>query len=240
MPPESNTPPVPVNHWIVPFSIIIAGALIGAGIYLSGSAPKRLANTQNQNAQIENINIKAVNSEDHIRGNPNADVVIVEFSDTECPFCKQFHNTMLRVMDEYGASGKVAWVYRQLPIDEIHSRARNEALATECSADIGGNAKFWEYLDELFKRTNSNNSLDPAELPRIAEDIGLDQKDFDECLSSKRLASEIEEDEIDAANAGARGTPHSIVITKNGEKASIKGAQPYDVIKAVIDAAIGY
>ena len=147
---------------------------------------------------------------------------------------------MKRIMEEYGASGKVAWVYRQLPIDELHTRARNEALATECAADIGGNGKFWEYLDEIFERTNSNDSLDPAELPKIAKDIGLDTKKFDECLGSKRLAGKVEEDKIDAANVGARGTPYSVIITKDGEKASIKGSQPYDVLKAVIDAAIGY
>ena len=145
---------------------------------------------------------------------------------------------MQRIMNEYGADGKVAWVYRHLPIDSLHTRARKEAEATECAAELGGNNKFWEYIDLVFSRTQSNDTLDPAELPKIAKDIGLDQKKFEECLASGRHTAKVREHEIDAASAGARGTPHSIVVTARGEKVSLIGAQPYDLVKAVIDTAL--
>ncbi len=78
---------------------------------------------------------------DHIRGNPDAPVTLVEYSDFECPFCKRFHPTVKRIVDEYG--GRVRWVYRHFPLDEIHPvKARREAAAAECAAELGGNDAF--------------------------------------------------------------------------------------------------
>jgi protein-disulfide isomerase len=123
----------------VPIAIVIAGVLIAGSLYYSNiKVAKQVVNT----APTEAISMRAVSSDDHILGNPNADVVIVEYSDTECPFCKQFHTTLRRVMDEYGKDGKVAWVYRHFPIDQLHSKARKEAEATECANELGGAEKF--------------------------------------------------------------------------------------------------
>ena len=237
---EPTLTPQPKNNpWIVPFSIIVAGALVGAGVYFSGTNPKQIAGgEQTKQGSIETINLRPVSGDEHILGNPNAPVVIVEYSDTECPFCKQFHETMKRVMSEYGKDGKVAWVYRHMPIDGLHKKARKEAEASECARELGGNAKFWEYIDQIYARTNSNDSLDPAELPKIAKDIKLDQKKFNECLDSGRTAKIVSADVLDGTNAGVRGTPQSVLLTRSGEKVSIKGAQPFDVLKAVIDAAL--
>jgi protein-disulfide isomerase len=108
------------------------------------------------------ITLDPVTEKDHITGNPQADVVLIEYSDTECPFCKRFHETMIQVMAEYGASGKVAWVYRHFPLDALHSKARHEAEATECATELGGNEKFWAYLNKLEEITPSNNGLDAS------------------------------------------------------------------------------
>jgi len=86
---------------------------------------------------------------DHIKGNMNADVVIVEYSDIECTFCKRFHKTMNEVVNSYG--DKVAWVYRHFPLESIHKNARPWAIESECVAEIGGNESFWKYIDERFK-----------------------------------------------------------------------------------------
>lgn len=226
------------NPFIVPFSIIIAGALIGMGIYFSGTEKYRIANKIEQTKTLDSIDVNPVDGDDHILGNPNAEIVIIEFSDTECPYCKQFHKTMQRIMDEYGKDGKVAWVYRHMPIEKLHKRAKKEAEATECAAELGGNDKFWEYLDEIYKRTGSNDTLDPKELPKIAKDINLDEEKFDECLSSGRMVERVAEDFIDATNAGGRGTPYSILVGSKGDKVAINGALPYDVIKSAIDTAL--
>lgn len=121
----------------------------------------------------ENDTSVSINDGDHVLGNPNALVTIIEFSDTECPFCKKFHETMRKIIDEYGKDGKVKWVYRHFPLDQIHSKSRKEAEATECATEQGGNEKFWEFINKIYEITPSNNGLDPAELPKIAKSIGL-------------------------------------------------------------------
>ncbi len=239
MPPTENQVPTQekIHPLLIPFSIIVAGALIGAGIFLSSKSQTSVRSTQIPNVPAT-INMLPVTAEDHILGNPNAPVMIVEYSDTECPFCKVFHLTMKRVMAEYGTEGKVAWVYRHFPIAELHSRAQKEAEATECVAELGGNEKFWKYLDTIFVQTNSNDSLDPAALPAIAKSIGIDEKKFNECLSSGKYATKILASIQDAQRAGSEGTPNTILITRDGQKATIQGAQPYETLKAVIDVAI--
>lgn len=180
--------------------------------------------------------IQPVTPRDHIWGDPDAPVKIIEFSDTECPLCKRFHPTLKRIVAEY--PGKVAWVYRHFPIDAIHPRARKQAEATECAAELGGNAKFWAYLDRLFEITPSNNRLDPAQLPRIAEYVGLNRAKFEQCLQSGRHAQRVADDVDDAIAAGASGTPYSVVVAPDGRKFAILGAQPYASVKLVVEIAL--
>lgn len=226
----------------MPVAVIIAGALIaGAVIYSSGKTPTTANAPQQQVAAQQTGDLEAmkpVSKEDHIRGNPEASVKIVEYSDTECPFCKRFHTTMQQVMDEYGKSGKVAWVYRHFPLDQLHSKARKEAEAIECAAELGGNDKFWSYLDRLMEVTPANNGLDPAELPKIAQYVGLDTGKFNECLSSGKYAQKIEEHVQNATATGGNGTPWSIVVGKNDKKYPLSGAQPYASVKQLIDLAL--
>ncbi len=225
----------------VPIAIIIAGGLVGGALYYSNiKASKELAKAPAPTAVTTGSasNMRPVSADDHILGNPNADVIIVEYSDTECPYCKTFHTTMKRVMDEYGKDGKVAWVYRHFPIDTNHAKARKEAEATECANELGGSAKFWEYTNLLYATTNSNDSLDPAQLPAMAKTLGLDVKAFNTCLSSGKYADKVEADYQDAVKAGALGTPTSILISKDGVKTVVRGAQPYEDLKTIIDATL--
>ncbi len=180
--------------------------------------------------------MRPVTPRDHLRGSPDAPVKIVEFGDTECPLCKRFHPTLQRIVAEY--PGKVAWVFRHYPVDEIHPKARKEAEATECAAELGGNDKFWAYLDRLYEITPSNDKLDPAELPRIAEHVGLNRARFESCLQSGKHAQRVAEDVDDALVAGATGTPYTVVIAPNGRLFAIVGAQPYATVKLVVDIAL--
>ncbi|OHA99257.1 MAG: hypothetical protein A3I21_03290 [Candidatus Zambryskibacteria bacterium RIFCSPLOWO2_02_FULL_39_69] len=141
-------------------------------------------------------------------------------------------------MNEYGKDGKVAWVYRHFPIAELHSKARKESEALECANELGGPGKFWEYTNMLFDITPSNNNLDPAQLPIIAKNVGLDVKAFNTCLSSGKYAAKVEADYQDAVKAGGQGTPNSILISKDGTKVTVQGAQPYESLKATIDALL--
>lgn len=184
------------------------------------------------------IKMRPVSVDDHIIGNPNADLIIVEYSDPECPFCKVFHSTMRRVMDEYGKDGKVAWVYRHFPIDSLHPKARKEAEALECANELGGPSKFWQYTNLLYDTTTSNNSLDPAQLPIMAKAVGLDVSAFNTCLSSGKYAAKVQADYEDAIAAGGKGTPNSIIVSKDGTKTPVQGAQPYENLKGIIDALL--
>lgn len=225
--------------YATPLAIIFAGLIIaGTVVYSVGKNNTPIDAARNaepeQTGSLEAL--KPIAATDHILGDPKAPVKIVEFSDTECPFCKRFHETMHHVVKEY--DGKVAWVYRHFPLDQLHSKARKEDEATECAGAQGGNTKFWAYLDRLFVVTPSNNGLDPAELPKIATYVGLDVAKFNDCLASGKFAKHIEENANEAVATGGNGTPWSILIAPNGKKYPINGAQPYENIKQTIDAAL--
>ncbi len=147
-----------------PFSIILAKS--GEMYPINGaqqfeSVKQTIESALKGEPGTKDITLDPVTEKDHIYGNPAADLLLVEYSDLECPFCKRFHETMTQVMKEYGDTGKVAWVYRHFPLDSIHSKARHEAEATECAGELGGKDKFFEYLNKLMEITPSNNQLDP-------------------------------------------------------------------------------
>lgn len=252
-----------IQKLAIPLSIIIAGGMIAISLYVVNSS-KAATNGGTPTVAEE---IRDVQENDHVRGNPNADIVIVEYSDTECPFCKQFHETMKRVIDEYGADGKVAWVYRHFPIPSLHPKAQKEAEALECAAEQGGNEVFWKYADKVYETTESNNALDigvyntPKDIPvgqdgkpwyvektprstsdagqlsDFAKELGLDVAKFENCMKEGMYASRIETDVNEVVAAGGGGTPHSIMIV-DGEQVPIEGAQPYDVVKGLIDSML--
>lgn len=93
--------------------------------------------------------MKPVSAQDHIRGDANAPVKVVEYSDLDCPFCKQFHVTMNQVMEEYGKQGRVAWVFRHFPLEQLHPDAPRKAQASECMSELGGQQAFWNFVDKV-------------------------------------------------------------------------------------------
>ena len=199
-------------------------------------APTPVAPTANNTPPAPaNIQIAAVTDADHIRGGKDAKVTIVEYSDLECPFCKRFHPTMKQVVATYG--DKVKWVYRHFPLDSLHPKTRNEAHATECAAEQGGNDAFWKYTDRIYEITPSNNGLDPAQLPQIAKEIGLDVKKFEECQKSNKFTKKIQEQSNDAVAAGGQGTPYSVILAGD-QKIPMNGALPFEQIKPVLDSLL--
>ncbi len=223
---------------MVPLSIVVAAIVIAGALFMvnKGDSPDIVNNDGDIPTEVA-ADMKPVTADDHILGNPNAEIIIVEYSDTECPFCKRFHDTMHQVIDEYGKDGKVAWVYRHFPLAQLHSKATVEAEATECAFDQGGNTAFWAYTDEVYGRTPSNNGLDLKELPKIAGDIGLDVPEFERCLSDGDNKKKVQDSLADAFASGGRGTPHNIMIIGD-EKVEIPGAQPFTAMKAAIDAVL--
>ncbi|MHB9117172.1 MAG: DsbA family protein [Burkholderiales bacterium] len=212
---------------------LLAVALIAATLFVGNAAAQANQPTAAPNSADF---IQPVTPRDHIRGSPDAPVKIVEFGDTECPLCQRFHPTLQRIVAEY--PGKAAWVFRHFPIDDIHPKARKEAEATECAAELGGNTKFWAYLDRLYEVTPGNDKLNPAQLPRIAEYVGLNRAKFEQCLKSGKYARRVTDDLADALASGGQGTPYTVVMAPNGRLFAILGAQPYATVKLVIDIAL--
>lgn len=165
--------------------------------------------------------------DDAMKGNPNAKVTIVEFSDYECPFCgKYFRETAPQIMKDYVDTGNVKYVFRDSPLD-FHQKAQKAAEAAECAGEQG---KYWEMHDYLFQ---NQDYLGVENLKGYAKDLKLDTSKFNDCLDKSKMAEEVSKDLADAQKYGVSGTPAFFI---NGKL--ISGAQPYGTFKAEIEAAL--
>lgn len=237
--------PKPHPALTLPGAIIIAATLIAVAIVYVKKPVTQVAT--NAAPTIAEISMSPVTSADHILGNPDAPVKIVEYSDPSCPYCKIFHPTMQKIMTDYGPSGKVAWVYRSFPLDKpnaqgqvLHPNAGHEAQAQECAASLGGNDAFWKFTNRLYDITQSDKGLglDQKELPNIASFAGIDVTKFNDCLSSGKFKNKVEKSYLDGINVGVTGTPYSVILTPSGSKIPLEGAQQYSTIKTAIDALL--
>jgi protein-disulfide isomerase len=156
-----------------------------------------------------------------LRGNPKAPVMIVEFSDYQCPYCRQVEPTIKDLLAKYG--DKVSLSYRDLPLRQIHPQAEIAAEASRCAEEQG---KFWEYHDQLFNASK----LDHDSLVDYARSLKLDDKEFDSCLLGEKYKAEIEQDLREGMQAGVNGTPGFFI---NG--IALSGAQPKESFTRVID-----
>lgn len=237
------------NQYLIPVSIVIAGAFIAAALYFGGignNQPTSNAVAENQPSpqpqptlqEGSTDSVRPVTSEDHIKGDPNAAIKIVEYSDFECPFCKRFHDTMNEVVANE-TNGDVAWVFRQFPLDQLHPvKARAEAVASECAAELGGNDAFWQFADRFMELTPSNNQTQiETVIPQIVQEIGLDETAFQTCFESGKYDDHIDADIANAVETGGRGTPWSVLIAPNGKTFPINGAQPKESVEQLINIA---
>lgn len=220
------------SEYVLPFTIVIAGLLIAGAVFLVGRSGTTPVDNGGKTTAREFDATK-----DHILGNPNAQVKVVEYADLECPHCKVFHSTMHQVMSYYGNAGQVAWVYRPFPLASIHSKAPKEAEAAECAAEQGGDTAFFKYVDKLYEVTPGNNGLDLAQLPVIAKDVGLNVDTFNTCLNSGKYAQKVSDSYSEAIAAGGTGTPFTLIMVGT-ESVVLNGAQPYDSMRAAIDTVL--
>jgi protein-disulfide isomerase len=218
---------------VVAVSIVVAGALIAAALYYALGAGGTATQQPPIGDDTPKVPIAGVQADDHIIGNSDATVVIVEYSDTECPYCKQYHETLQQITDEYDAS-EVAWVYRHFPLIQLHPKAPKEAEATECAAELAGNDGFWAYTNRLFEITPSNNGLDLDQLPEIAEYAGIDRAAFEACLQSGDMTERVNADYDEVVAAGGRGTPHNIILFGD-QQIPVEGGQSFGTMKQIID-----
>lgn len=192
--------------------------------------------TQGKLSAEQAAKIPKVSDDDHIRGSRDAKVFLIEYSDLECPYCKRFHPTAQQVVADY--NGQVAWVYRQFPLTQLHSKAPKEAEASECAAELGGEDGFWKFIDKVFEVTPSNNGLNLDDLPKLAGQVGLNQTDFKNCLDSGKYKGKVESQAQGGEGAGVQGTPANFIVNKKGDAWFLPGAYPLENVKTAIDEAL--
>lgn len=181
-------------------------------------------NKAGNSAGIAELNLEGA----HAIGNEDATVTIVEWSDFQCPFCGKFYSeTEIKLRANYVDTGKVLFIYKHFPLEAIHPMATPAAVASECASEQG---KFWAYHDKVFE---NYRSISVANLKTWAGSLGLDQKQFDECLDSNKYLDKVKADMAQGQAAGVRGTPG---FTINGKL--ISGAQPYEVFESAIEAEL--
>lgn len=226
-----------MTKYLTPIAIVVAGLIIaGAVIYTkSPQAPtgllEEIETAGEQQAKEKKESPPAeftITEKDHIRGNPEATVTIMEYSDFQCSYCARFHSTVQQILEDY--PDQVRWVYKHFPLDGIHSNARPAAEASECLAEQAGNEGFWQFADGLFeKQSKLGNEL----YNELASEIGVNIEQFKECVSARKYKDRVETDYQEGIAAGVRGTPGNFV---NGEP--IPGAVPYESLKAAVENAL--
>lgn len=172
---------------------------------------------------------------DHIYGNPDAPISLIEYSDFECPYCKRFHPTAKKVVETYG--GKVNWVYRHFPLGFHNPGAQKQAEASECAADLGGNDAFWQFTDAIYARTRAGGKGFPLEkLAPLAEEIGLNGEAFQDCLESGKHTARVKANYDEGVRAGVTGTPGSMLLhNETGVVRVLNGNVPLATVKAQVE-----
>lgn len=209
----------------------VAGAQVEAkGIDTNPQPP---ANQPTNAAPVINGEIKLADN-DHVNGDKNARILLFEYSDMECPYCKKFHPTAQQIVNSY--KGEVAWVFRHLPLP-FHANAGKEAEASECANELGGNSAFWKFVNTLFVKTNSGGTgIALTDLPILAKEVGLNESKFTSCLDSGKFADRVKSDVTTATGLGVNGTPGNVLLdTKTGKTKLMPGAYPFEDFKKAIE-----
>jgi protein-disulfide isomerase len=224
----------------IPIAIIAGFLFIAIAIFFTnGNAEPQPLVTQNSAETNEPTpgTIKQVDGSDYIKGNPNAPIMLVEYSDYDCLFCKQFHLTLNQIMDEYGVNGQVARVYRQFPLPQLHPNSPKISEAALCVGDIAGEDAFWEFTDLIFEGRDIDAPTNVTELPEYAEQVGVERAAYISCLEGNRMEAKVVESMEEGFNAGVRGTPTTFIIAGD-QQAVLTGAESYDAIKAIVSRLV--
>ncbi|MBT8251403.1 MAG: DsbA family protein [Nitrosopumilus sp.] len=257
---EQNNEKIPIkkssfNGLVIGVIILVGIAAFFAGTYTSSLNSEQITSDdldkaiaklelkllQNQlptKQPIEPVKISADN--DPFFGDPDAPITIVEFSDFQCPFCARFHTqTLPAIFEEYIEQGKVKLVFRDFPIQSIHPNALPASVAAECANEQGN---FKGMHDVLFEKQNEWNRVETVDalslFSEYASNMQLDQESFDSCLTSGKYIEEIRKDLDDGRDYGVSGTPGFFIGNDQIGYVELKGAQPFDSFKKIIDAQL--
>jgi len=227
-----------LNKRKISFSIIILIAIVIFAVFLARiinmaqnqDSSLSLYNSDNlKNRQTSIENIIPVNYNDHIRGKQQALIKIIEYSDFQCPYCKNFHVVLQQIVNDY--PDKVQWIYRHFPDVNAHSQAATAAIVSECISELSGNNAFWQVADVFFIQ---QSLLGMDFYKQIADELKINESKFNACLNLDKHAKKIEAHLQNALDSGATGTPFSVIIFPDGRKVPLSGATSYEVLESII------
>jgi protein-disulfide isomerase len=211
MEPETQKQTFTIN---TPTAVIIGSIIIAVAVFFSngGSLKKELTPEELHEKQVSAM--LEIQKDDYVRGNKEAEIIVYEYSDIDCPYCREFHKTMKEAIVQ---NDNVAWVYRHFPLDSLHPLARQKAEAVECIGSIGGEDAFWGSLDTMFEDESFHNVFDIEKISALAETFGVSKDDLQQCISDNTFSEKIMAQQGQATDAGAQGTPYSIIGDKDGK-----------------------
>lgn len=215
------------STFTIPAAIIAGGVIIALAIYVV--MPK---NPSGGDPTL----VRPIGTADHILGNPNAKVMIVEYADFDCEYCVGLSDTLRHIIANEGANGDVAWVFRQFPLSELHPNAFKHAQASECAAQAGGNDAFWKFADLLYMR----QPVDPTQYGVLAQMTGIPGEAFASCFAnaSEVVDARIKADRENALLMQAPGTPFSLILVTGKPPIVMNGAYPYEAVQALVEQAL--
>ena len=229
----------PTNPWFG-ISMALIGVIAGYGVALGTNALPASDGAAAPQAAVVNAptptpepevagDMKPVDKDrDHIRGNVDGPIYVVEYSDYECPFCARHPPTMQSVIDN---NDNVGWVYRHFPLG-FHASAQPTAEASECVYELGGDDAFWKFTDIVFER-----GADAAKIQEYADAAGVDGAKVKSCLDAGKYTDYVTAQMAEGSTAVVNGTPGNIVVnSKTNETRLVSGAQPLASFQSAIDA----
>ncbi|HOZ03254.1 MAG TPA: thioredoxin domain-containing protein [Candidatus Woesebacteria bacterium] len=235
----SNSSPNSIVLIVIGLVLFVAGFFLGKlwqenqSLKQGAQQPVAQAPAGDTGPTQETLNkAPAPQKEDNTVGAKNPKVVMVEYSDFECPFCNRFHPTTKQIIDEY--PNDVALVYRHYPLS-FHAFAQKSAETSECVAKAGGNDAFWKYADYIFAQQADGTVMSQDLIDESVAQSGANADAVKGCVDSGEMTAKVNAQLAEGQAAGVQGTPGTIVFTKDGAQELIGGALPYEQVKAVVE-----
>lgn len=224
--------------YILAISIVISGAMMsGAFIYVNKDGSDRTGpNNEEERGSEERESAREIDAREidiegwPTKGDLDAPVVIIEYSDYVCPFCKKLKDEALsEIEDNYVENGRVLMVFKDFPV----VGGDRAAEAAHCAAEQGD---YWSYHDILFERQASDRGswADPEVHRGYAEELGLDSDELVSCFEERRFRQKVVDSTREAQSFGVRGTPYLLVNSR-----AVSGAQSYQVFEQIIEQELG-
>jgi protein-disulfide isomerase len=215
----------------------IVASIVIVGVILNGRFGARISERARLTApaeDVQSLSFRLDRADPNVRQGRDARVAVIEFSDFECPYCGKYaRETFPRIKRDFVETGKVAYVFKHFPLEQIHGRSFEAAEAAACA---GEQASFWEMHDLIFA---DQKALGLRDLMGDAVKLGLDQKQFQSCVS--RIGPKVKSDESEGRRLGVTATPTFLlgIIGSDGSvtiSKRISGARPYETFKTAIEA----